>query len=373
MTGLHRTSLTTAQKVECAALALAGQESHGSLSGLAGRFGLSRPTLYRARHTASEVLHRHFEKDEAAHRVVQVPVDGAQLQRSVVALRVMGVNSIRAIEGLLPVVYPGVQFSYGKIQRILSEAEGHAAQFNRALDLSGVEAGALDEMFSQGEPVLAGVDLDSGLLFALELREQRDAKSWAQVLGQGRSQGLALSVVVKDAAAGIAAGVSEVFPQAEQRDDCFHALYEMNKLRRLLERRAYGAITREVEALSRLRRIRAHQQEQRVNAKQVLSTASYECALAVDWFDVIDGAMNKLRAAIECVDLHSGQLHRPEQVQAMVEEVADTVAGIEVRDAARLAKYLRNRAPGLALAQASLLPKLQDLGRDYSLDAVSLG
>ena len=52
--------------------------------------------------------------------------------------------------------------------------------------------------------------------------------------GEGQCQGLELSVVVKDAAKGIAAGVSEVFPRAEQRDDCFHVLYEMNKVRRRL-------------------------------------------------------------------------------------------------------------------------------------------
>jgi len=108
MTGLHRTPLTTTQKVECAAQALAGQGVHGTLSALSEEFGISRPTLYEARHTASELLHRHFEKDEAAHRVVSVQVDEAQLRRSVVALRVMGVNSIRAIEGLIPVLFPGL-------------------------------------------------------------------------------------------------------------------------------------------------------------------------------------------------------------------------------------------------------------------------
>ena len=110
---------------------------------------------------------------------------------------------------------------------------------------------------------MAGVDLDSGLLFALELREQRDARTWAEVLSQGRAQGLNLSVVVKDAAKGIARGVSEVFPKAEQRDDCFHALYEMNKVRRRLEQRAYGAIERESEALSWLGTIRAYHIERR--------------------------------------------------------------------------------------------------------------
>jgi hypothetical protein len=39
---------------------------------------------------------------------------------------------------------------------------------------------------------------------------------------------LDLSVVVKDAAKGIWAWVQEVFPGAEQRDDSFHALYDVH-------------------------------------------------------------------------------------------------------------------------------------------------
>ena len=45
--------------------------------------------------------------------------------------------------------------------------------------------------------------------------------------------------------------MSEVFPRAEQRDDCFHVLYEMHKVRRRMERRD-AAIDREGEALGRL-------------------------------------------------------------------------------------------------------------------------
>jgi hypothetical protein len=373
MTGLHRTPLTTSQKVECAAMALVGQDIHGTVSALSEQFNISRPTLYEARHTASDALYTHFEKGESAHRVVSVAVDEAHLRRAVVSMRVVGVNSIRAIEGLIPVLFPGVRASYGKIQQMLCEAEEQAAQFNRTMDLSGVSAGALDEMFSQGEPVLAGVDLDSGLLFSLELCERRDAQTWAGVLNQGRSQGLALSVVVKDAAKGIAAGVSEVFPQAEQRDDCFHALYESNKVRRTLERRAYGAIERETQALGALGKIRCCEPQRRRAAKRALSTAARECTEAVKRFDVFDAAMHTLRGAIECVDIDSAQLHRPEQVQALIEQVADTLDTLDVRECPKLAKYLRNRAPGLALAQASLLPKLEALGQRYSLEAVSVG
>jgi hypothetical protein len=183
--------------------------------------------LYEARETASTVLEAHFDSSQPQSGAVWVSVDRAQLERSTVALRVMSQNSIRAIEDLLPIIYPGVAPSFGTIQLITSQAEAEAATFNRRVDLSCIDAGALDELFSQGDPVLAGVDLDGGYLFGLSLRESRSGADWAEVLEDARAQGLDLSVVVKDAGAGIDAGVREVFPEVERRDDCFHALYEM--------------------------------------------------------------------------------------------------------------------------------------------------
>ena len=73
-----------------------------------------------------------------------------------VALRVVAPNSIRAIEQLLPLLYPGVRCSYGKIQQLLSEAEVKAAQWNAQADLSMIRAAALDELFSQGSPGASG-------------------------------------------------------------------------------------------------------------------------------------------------------------------------------------------------------------------------
>jgi hypothetical protein len=142
---------------------------------------------------------------------------------------VMAPNALRPIEEMIPIIYPGVRLFYGKVQGIAAEAEAQAAAFNAKADLAGVRAGALDELFSQGEPVLAGVDLDHGYLFSLALRETRGGEDWAEVLKQGQEQGLNLAVVVKDAAQGIEAGVRQVFPPAEQRADCFHARYELTK------------------------------------------------------------------------------------------------------------------------------------------------
>ena len=372
MTVLQRTDLTTSQKIQCAAAAVAGQHAHGSKTALSERYEISRPTVYAVGAAAQSVLRSHFETPLLQGAAVDVRVDDAQLRRAVVALRVLAPNAIRPIEDLVPLLYPGVKVSYGTIQHMLVEAEGQAARLNAQASLDGVEAGALDEMFSQGEPVLAGVDLDSGYLFGLSLSATRDGDAWAQLLREGQCQGLELSVVVKDAARGIAAGVSEVFPRAEQRDDCFHVLYEMNKVRRRLERRAYAAIEREGEALGRLGKIRACDKARRRKAKHALRRARRECAEAIGRFDAFEAAMDTLREALECVDIATGELHRPEHVQALIEGVAQRIESLGVGECAKLAKYLRNRAPGLVLAQKSVLPRLEALAEPWSAQAVSL-
>ena len=373
MTVLQRTDLTTSQKIQCAAAAVAGRHAHGSKTALSETYEISRPTVYAVGAAAESVLRGHFESPLLQGAAVDVRVGDAQLRRAVVALRVLAPNAIRPIEDLVPLLYPGVKVSYGTIQHMLVEAEGRAARFNAQVSLGGVEAGALDEMFSQGEPVLAGVDLDGGYLFGLSLSPTRDGEAWAGLLREGQAQGLGLSVVVKDAARGIAAGVSEVFPHAEQRDDCFHVLYEMNKARRRLERRAYSAIEREGEALGRLGKIRAYDKERRRKAKRALWSARRECAEAIERFDEFEAAMDTLRGALECVDLETGELHRPEHVQALIEQVAGRIESLGVGECAKLAKYLRNRAPGLVLAQKSVLPRLEALAERWSVQAVSLG
>ena len=125
MTGLHRTTLTTPRKIECAVNALARQGEHGSMTALSEEFGVSRPTIYAAGGVAKDVLARHFE--DGANGTVRVEVDEAQLRRAIVALRAMAPNAIRPIEDLIPLIYPGVRVSFGKIQGIISEAEERAA------------------------------------------------------------------------------------------------------------------------------------------------------------------------------------------------------------------------------------------------------
>ena len=100
-------------------------------------------------------------------------------------------------------------------------------------------------------------------------------------------------------------------------------------------RRGYAAIEREGEALGRLGKIRAHDKVRRRKAKRELSSVRRECAEAIERFDEFEVAMDTLRGALECVDINTGELHRPEHVQALIEGVAQRIESLGVPAAQR--------------------------------------
>jgi len=371
ITALKQTELSLQEKAMFSAAALARCQEHGAKSELARHYEVSRPTVYSAIGTASSVLSKHF--DEQKSKAVMVEVNEAQLRRAVVALRVTAPNALRPIEGLIPIIYPDVHISYGKVQQMVSEAEQKAAELNSKMDMSKIEAGALDEMFSQGDPVLGGVDLDSGALFALALRESRAAEDWAEVLKKCKEQGLDLQTVVKDAAKGIEAGVQQVYPDAEQRDDCFHAHYEMGKVRRILEQRAYGAIAREEEAKQNLEKLRSTGRgDKRSKLVGELVVASRRCRQAIALHDTFEEAMHMAQEAMEIVDLKAGQLRTAAQSQAAIEQAAGIMMGLDDRKCRKVGKYLRNRAPGLVKYMVQLHEQLAHLAGEWGQTAVSV-
>ena len=113
MTSLHRTPLTTSQKIEWVAKALAGQEDCGGIAGLSRSSGVSRPTVYAAKGAALEVLREHFEEPES-DPTVWVKVDSAQVRRTVVALRVMAPNALRPIEDIFRLYIPACDSPTGR-------------------------------------------------------------------------------------------------------------------------------------------------------------------------------------------------------------------------------------------------------------------
>ncbi len=374
MIALSRTELPAPAKVHLAASAIVGQGQHGAVSALAQQFELSRPTVYEVGSEAAEVLERHFSRasasDISGRKPVEICVDSAQLERAVVALRAVAPNSLRSIEELLPVLYPGVRLGYGSVQKITADAEARATLVNTKADLSAITHAALDEMFSQGDPVLAGVDLDSGYLFSLALREGRSGVDWQEVLQQAKEQGADLKVIVKDAAKGIASGVSAVYADAQQRDDCFHAHHEMGKVRLILEKRAYGAIQGEIDAQQKLDGARWCVDGEKRKLAQQLRWARLKADKVIELYDRFETAMRAATEAMELVNLDTGLVRTPEQMQQEIEDAASQMLALDDSRCKKVGRYLRNRAQGLALHLHIVNEVLAQIATQYGSQAV---
>jgi len=377
MTELMRTDLPTSRKVELAASALGRQGQHGAMSALAREFGVARGTVYSAQQAASAVLASHFDQGALAPAArdavlgLKVRVDEALVRRAIAALRVVVPGTLRPIEELLPILYPGLRLSYGTIQGIAVGAEAKAAAFNAQVDLSELTAGALDELFSQGQPVLGGIGLDCGYAFCLQLREHRGAADWAEVLRAAQAQGLDLDLVVKDAAQGIAAGLRTVFPECQQRDDCFHVKYELGKVERLLEQRAYGAIARVEEARQDL----ASAQSQGVAAPRWqtrLGWTEAKCATALALHDTFERAAQQVDEALEFVDLRTCRLRSADEVEQLLRQAAQRILDLHDHHAHKVGRYLLNRTPGLVLASRELEQDLRGLAATFGEEPVAL-
>ncbi len=371
MSILNRTSLTSSDKFNLLSKTV-GCQPHGAISSLADEYGVSRKTVYQIRDAATSALRAFVNPADEPKLITTVGVDAAQLRRTIVALSCTAPVSIRAIEEQLPLIYPGCSASYGYIQGVIVEAQQSAAQFNQNVCLAKIRNIAVDEMFSQGRPVLAGIDLDSGFLCSLSLEDSRDGDTWAAVLAQAKSQGMSPESVVKDGATGIAKGVTMAFPDTQQRDDAFHALYITGKAVRKAERKAYRYIEKEASAFKELRQTAMADEGEYQKAIEKAAGYAHKCQRFVDEYDSAARGLRYLHAALGSVCFISGELMSE---QMAVERLTLAVACLRQNsntDCHDAARYLENRFQGLTLATAALYNTLQGLKGKYSQEQLEL-
>lgn len=362
MTLLSRTDLTSEDKVYLAAAAVARRGSDGAFSQLAEELGVTRPTVYAVEREAKQRLGELFERREAEWGSVWVRVDRRQLERATIALRMVGPNSVPVIQELLPVLYPGVRVSYGTLWGIGAQAEERAAEFNVRTPLGRVEAAAPDELFSQGQPVLGTVDLDSGVVAILKAAAGRSGREWAAAFQEAHKQGFAPKKFVKDAAAGIACGIDKVFPDAEQRDDSFHAKREIDQVLRRLERSAYGAIEEEVQRERAVAKLLQGEPKRLAAAQQNLELAREQCRKSVELFDSFEKAARKAHEALELANLRTRQMRGSLGMREELQEAASSMLSIAEPSCQKVGRYLQNRIEGLVLYAKEMHQALLGLG-----------
>lgn len=162
----------------------------------------------------------------------------------------------------------------------------------------------------------------------------------------GDDQRLSPSVVVKDAGSGLAAGVSAAWPDAEERDDLFHAVYQVGREAAHLERRAYKAIGTVEDLGTRLRRTMTEAKRSALETE--LAQAHERMTQSIDRYDRYEALRRQTRRMLALTERGSGELRSSSEVTDALTIVADEMLALGGRRILKIATYLRNRAAGLA-------------------------
>lgn len=242
-----------------AALAREAMRGGIGIAPLAVSNGVSRKFVYAQRHRAERAIDEAFQPEAGPDDVIGwLPVTKAWIKRAVLSSALECHGSVRGIGAHVQNI-TSQPIADGTVVNILHEAAMQAEGINAAQNLRGIRAGAHDEIFSQGVPVLAGVEPRSTFLYLLEPVAHRDEASWWVALAQKQEQqGLNLATSISDAAKGLRAGVKAAFPQIEQRADVLHALMELTELSSYLENRAYARLRYQHEEERRMARAKNH-------------------------------------------------------------------------------------------------------------------
>lgn len=361
---LDRTQLNASDKFDFL-LNAARCQAFGDISRVSALFEISRKTVYKTQAAALEALEQLLQQPADTPTVT---VDEAQIKRAIVALTMTAPNSIRAIEDLLPLIYPQVTRSFGYIQGLQIEAQRNAAVFNQQVDLSRVKSIAPDEVFCQNDPVLAAIDLDSGFLTLLSHETHRDGPTWGRVFSDNKAQGMEPLHVVKDGATGMTKAVNDIFPDAEQRDDAFHALYIASKAVAKVEKRAYRLIEQEGNLMKVMAKAK---EDQQVELEEALKSMIAKCDEAILRYELAEKGLQHLHHALRSVHTNVIALMSPEAAQSLLALSVHLFEQARHPDCDTAARYINNRIEGLTLATTDFYEHQMALSESFGQDVIA--
>jgi hypothetical protein len=242
-------AMTAQQRID---LALQSLDGRCCVSRLAQSSHVSRKFVYSQQAKAKGALQSAFDPPSASDPDVlfRLPVTDAWLRQFVLVAVLVGHSSLRGCVEMLGCLL-GLPVSLGWVHSVVKDAIARAKPVNDAADLSRVSSAALDEIFQNGKPVLAAVDVGSTYCCLLAQEEHRDGDTWGvRLLELQQRQGFAPAWAIGDAGNGLRSGVSQALPGVPCDADVWHPLRDLGEAVRFLENRAYDAI----RAYDRLRR-----------------------------------------------------------------------------------------------------------------------
>src|ERR671918_745047 len=329
---IRRHDLDPHTRIEIVKLAWQGQGIYGHMTQMAQDFHISRTFLYQLTWAAQHQLETLFSEPK--------PLDPdlhSQWEPWILLLRLEGKCSIPSLSCILQRMEYRPS-SVGYLSEYLQDY-GRCVPSTLSMPHKKVVFYLSDEIFAIRAPILVTIDAQSTAILKIELASDRSAQTWEahfKALGAHRFHSLGMA---SDRGVGLKAGYQMACQEGFWVCDQFHEFQELFNRCHQLERKAYGAISKEIKAAGTFANAKSEGNLQK-RLEQYDQTRQ-ECEHAIERYDQLDLLLSMLSETLHlCSDL--GRLRTVEEVRSDLTLILSLMEDIEDEKLPQLLKPIRS-------------------------------
>jgi hypothetical protein len=299
--GARRNDITSSQRAQIAIEVLHPHRQWGTVTKLAGKYNISRQTVYDIADVGEQVLFTGLKPGPHGPqpREKVIPVDRNRLTRGVVVLAEAGVSQRDTVNCLVEML--DTRLSPCWVNAELAKVEKAATVVNERWQAAVDETLSGDEIYSNGAPNLLVVGNDSLYIYVLTRQPASDGETWGCVLLDTPDA----PQFASDAGKGLAAGVKEAEIAVHQLD-WDHLLRPLWGQATRLEKQAYAALDKVEERAVKFDQSSTERRlEQHLEMWERLSAEAEDKITCYDTFAQI---ARQVDTQFALIDLESGQL-----------------------------------------------------------------
>jgi hypothetical protein len=329
---IRRHDLDPHTRIEIVKLAWQGQGIYGHMTHIAQDFHISRTFLYQLTWAAQYQLETLFSEPK--------PVDSdlhSQLEPWILLLRLEGKCSIPSLSCILQRMEYRPS-SVGYLSDYLQDY-GRCVPSTLSMPHKKVVFYLSDEIFAIRAPILVTLDAQSTAILKIELASDRSAKTWEthfKDLGAHRFHSLGMA---SDRGVGLKAGYQAAGQAGFWVCDQFHEFQDLFNRCHQLERKAYGAIGKEIKAAETFANAKS---EANLHKRlEHYDQTRQDCEHAIERYDQLDVLLSMLSETLHlCSDL--GRLRTVEEVRSDLTLILSLMEEIDDEKLPKLLKPIRS-------------------------------
>src|SRR5215471_20148759 len=329
---IRRHDLDPRTRIEMVKLAWLHQGIYGKMTQIAQDYHISRTFLYQLTWAAQHQLETLFSEPLSLAPSLQSPLEPLLL-----LLRLEAACSIPSLSSILKRLEYQPN-SVGYLSESL-QAYGRAVPSTLSMPQQTVVVYLSDEVFAIRRPILVTIEAHSTAILKIELASDRSAETWQAHfadLGAHRFHSIGMA---SDRGVGLTAGYRAACQEGFWVCDQFHEFHDLFHRCHQLQRKAYGAIGKEIEAAEKFAHAKSEANLQK-RLKQY-EQARQACEQAMARYDQLDLLLHLLSETLHfCSD--SGRLRTVEAVRADVSVILSLMQEIDDEKLPKLLTPIRS-------------------------------